>query len=401
MKVFEGLKVIDAAGYIAAPAAATMLSDFGADVIKIEPPGEGDTFRKVYKVPNLAVSEHNYLWMQVCRNRRALALDLKRAEGQAVLHRLVQGADVLITNHPLPLRPKLGLDWPQIEPLNPRLVYASLTGYGESGPEAHKPGYDATTYWARSGLADLVRPDPDGPPANAANGQGDQPSGGMLFAAIVTALYRRERTGRGGWVGTSLLANGAWANAMSIQAALVGGEVVYRQPRTRPRNALTNYYRCRDGRWFILSLIAEEKLWPGFARLVGLAWALGDERFATQAARRAHAAELAAELDTAFATRDSADWQARFEAAGQTVGVIARTADVAHDAQMRHAGALVAGDGIPGTGLTVDSPIQIAGETKVHPRAAPTLGQHSDEILREAGFSADDIAALRAGGVVA
>lgn len=401
MRVFEGLKVVDAAGYIAAPAAATMLSDFGADVIKIEPPGEGDSFRKVYQVPNLAVSEHNYLWMQVCRNRRALALDLKRAEGQAVLHRLVRGADVLITNHPLPLRPKLGLDWPQIEPLNPRLVYASLTGYGETGPEAHKPGYDATTYWARSGLADLVRPDPDGPPANAANGQGDQPSGGMLFAAIVTALYRRERTGRGGWVGTSLLANGAWANAMSIQAALVGGEVVYRQPRTRPRNALTNYYRCRDGRWFILSLIAEEKRWPGFARLVGLDWAMDDLRFATLAERRAHAAELARELDAAFATRDSAEWQALFEAAGQTVGVIARTADVVHDAQMRHAGALVAGDGIPGTGLTVDSPIQIGGEAKVRPRAAPALGQHSDEILRDAGFSADDIAALRAGGVVA
>ena len=401
MLVFEGLKVIDAAGFIAAPAAATMLSDFGADVIKIEPPGEGDAFRKVYKVPNLAVSEHNYLWMQVCRNRRALALDLKTAEGQAVLHRLVRAADVLITNYPLPLRPKLGLAWEQIEPLNPRLVYASLTGYGESGPEADKPGYDATTYWARSGLADLVRPDPEGPPANPANGLGDQPSGGMLYAAIVTALYRRERSGRGGWVGSSLLANGAWANAMSIQAALVGGEVVYRQPRTRPRNALQNYYRCRDGRWFLLSLIAEDKLWPGFARLVGLEAALGDPRFTTLPERRRHAAELALELDRAFMAKDSADWQALFEAAGQTVGVVARTADAAADAQMRHIGALVPGDGIPGSGLTVDSPLQIAGEAKVRPRPAPALGQHSDEILREAGCSSDEIAALRARGIVA
>ncbi len=401
MSVFTGLKVIDAAGFIAAPAAATILSDFGADVIKIEPPGEGDAFRKVYRVPNLAVSEHNYLWMQVCRNRRALALDLKTGEGQAVLHRLVQGADVLITNYPLPLRPRLGLDWAQIEPLNPRLIYASLTGYGESGPEAHKPGYDATTYWARSGLADLVRPDPDGPPANAANGQGDQPSGSMLFGAIVTGLYRRERTGRGGWVGTSLLANGAWANAMSIQAALVGGEVIYRLPRSRPRNALQNYYRCRDGRWFLLSLVAEDKLWPDFARLVGLASALEDARFATLPERRRHAAELAAELDRAFLAHDSAEWQQRFEAAGQTVGVIARTADVVDDAQMRHIGALVPGDGIPGTGLTVDSPLQIGGETKVRPRAAPTLGQHSDDILREVGCSDEQIAALRARGVVA
>ena len=400
MRVFDGLKVIDAAGFIAAPAAATILSDFGADVIKIEPPGEGDAFRKVYKVPNLAVSEHNYLWMQVARNRRALALDLKSAEGQAVLHRLVRAADVLITNYPLPLRPKLGLAWEQIEPLNPRLIYASLTGYGESGPEAHKPGYDATTYWARSGLADLVRPGPDGPPASAANGQGDQPSGGMLFGAIVTGLYRRERTGRGGWVGTSLLANGAWANAMSIQAALVGGEVIYRPPRTQPRNALQNTYRCADGRWFLLSLIAEDKLWPGFARLMGLEAALHDPRFATLPERRRHAAELAQQLEAAFAQHDSAEWQQRFDAAGQTVGVIARTADVVHDRQMRHIGALVPGEGIPGTGLTVASPLQIGGETAVPARAAPAVGQHSDEILREAGYAEADIAALRARGIV-
>jgi crotonobetainyl-CoA:carnitine CoA-transferase CaiB-like acyl-CoA transferase len=401
MRVFDGLKVIDAAGFIAAPAAATILSDFGADVIKIEPPGEGDAFRKVYKVPNLAVSEHNYLWMQVARNRRALALDLKSAEGQAVLHRLVRAADVLITNYPLPLRPKLGLAWEQIEPLNPRLIYASLTGYGESGPEAHKPGYDATTYWARSGLADLVRPDPDGPPASAANGQGDQPSGSMLFGAIVTGLYRRERTGRGGWVGTSLLANGAWANAMSIQAALVGGEVVYRQPRTQPRNALQNTYRCADGRWFLLSLIAEDKLWPGFVRLMGLESALQDSRFATLPERRRHAVELAQELDHAFAQHDSAEWQRRFDAAGQTVGVIARTADVVNDRQMRHIGALVPGEGIPGTGLTVASPLQLGGETPVPARAAPAVGQHSDEVLREAGYAEAEIAALRARGVVA
>ncbi len=400
MSVFAGLKVLDVAGYIAAPAAATMLSDYGADVVKIEPP-EGDSFRKVYRNPNLAYSEHNYLWMQVARNRRALALDLKQPEGQAVLHRLVREADVLITNHPLALRPRLGLDWSQIEPLNPRLVYASLTGYGETGAEAHKPGYDATTYWARSGLADLVRPDSDGPPANAANGQGDQPSGVALFGAIVTALYRRERTGRGGWVGTSLLANGAWANAMAIQAMLAGGELIYRQPRHTPRNALTNHYRCRDGRWFLLSLIAEDKLWPGLARLVGIDWAPQDPRFATAAERRQHAQALTQVLDDAFAQRDSAEWQALFEAEGQTVGVIARTGDVPHDAQMRACGALVPGEGLPGSGLTVASPLQIGGETLTPPRAAPAVGQHSAQLLAEAGYSVDEVAALRSRGVVA
>lgn len=400
MHLFDGLKVIDAAGYIAAPGAATILSDFGADVIKIEPPGEGDGLRKVYRVPNHPVSSHNYIWMQAARNRRALALDLKQAEGRAVLHRLVASADVFITNAPPHTRERLGLAHAQLEPLNPRLIYASLTGYGETGPEAARPGFDATTYWARSGLADLVRPDADGPPASAANGMGDQPSAGMLYAAIVTALYRRERTGRGAMVSSSLIANGAWANAMTIQAALVGGEVVYRQPRSRPRNALTNYYRCRDGRWFILSLIAEDKAWPDFASLVGRAELCSDPRFETLAARRAHAVELTAELDAAFAARDSGEWQALFEAAGQTVSLIARTVDVVDDAQMRIAGALVPGDGIPGTGLTVDSPFQVSGEHKVRPRPAPALGQHSDELLREAGYDDEEIAEMRRAGVV-
>ncbi|MDO8704395.1 MAG: CaiB/BaiF CoA-transferase family protein [Sulfuricaulis sp.] len=400
MRVFEGLKVIDAAGYIAAPGAATILSDFGADVIKIEPPGEGDGFRKIYRLPNLAVSEHNYLWMQVARNRRALALDLKSTEGQAVLHRLVQSADVFVTNAPPDTRERLGLAYSQLELLNPRLIYASLTGYGETGPEAAKPGFDATTYWARSGLADLVRPDPDGPPANAANGMGDQPAAGMLYAAIVTALYRRERTGRGAMVSSSLIANGAWANAMSIQAALVGGEVVYRRPRSQARNALTNYYRCRDGRWFLLSLVAEEKAWPSFAPLVGIGHLLTDPRFAAMTQRRAHAMELTVILDEAFARRDSGEWQALFEAAGHTVGLIARTADVVNDEQMRIAGAIVPGDGIPGTGLTVDSPFQISDELKVRPRPAPAVGQHSDEVLREAGYGSDEIDRLRRAGVV-
>jgi formyl-CoA transferase len=399
-RVFDGLKVLDAAGFIAAPSAATILSDFGAEVIKIEPPGEGDPFRLIYRLPNLPVSEHNYLWMQVARNRRGLALNLKSAEGQAVLHRLVRAADVLITNYPPHVRGRLGLAYAQLAPLNPRLIYASLTGYGETGPEANKPGFDANTYWARSGLTDLVRSDPEGPPASAANGAGDQPTSGMLYAAIVTALYRRERTGLGGMVSTSLIANGAWANALTIQAALVGAEIPYRRPRTAPRNALTNYYRCREGRWFILSLVAEDKAWPSFAPLVGIAHLMDDPRFATTEARRAHAAELVAELDQAFAKRDSAEWQALFEAAGHTVGVVARTTDVEHDPQMRLAGAIVPGDGIPGTGLTVDSPFQISGETKVRPQPAPAVGQDSEAILRAHGYGEDEIERLRRTGVI-
>lgn len=400
MSVFEGLKVLDVASFIAGPAAATILADFGADVVKVEVP-EGDGFRKTALNPNLAYSEHNYLWMQGARGRRAIALDLKNPEGQAVLHRLVREADVLITNYPPPVRARLGLEWERIRDLNPRLVYASLTGYGETGPEANKPGFDATTYWARSGLADLTRPDPEGPPANSANGLGDQPTAVTLFAAIATGLYRRERTGQGGMVSTSLLANGAWANAMAIQGMLVGGRLVYRQPRSQPRNALTNFYRCRDGRWFILSLVTEERDWAAFLRVIERPAFAQDPRFAQVRERRQNAKELAGLLDELFAQRDSAEWTARFDAEGLTVGVVARSEDALHDEQMRACGALVPADGIPGTGLTVSAPFQVEGAVKPRSRPAPAIGEHTDEVLRAAGYSAEDIARLRAGGAVA
>src|SRR6185437_273159 len=183
--LFTGLKVIDCASWIAGPAAATIMSDFGADVIKLEPPGLGDPWRGRGPLPGRTV---DYYWQLTSRNKRSLAIDLKHEDGIAVLHRLVATADVFVTNFPLPVRDRLKLSPAHLMPLNPRLIYASFTAYGEAGEEAAKTGFDSTAYWARTGLMDAVRADVDTPPSRSVPGMGDHPSATGLFAAIACAL---------------------------------------------------------------------------------------------------------------------------------------------------------------------------------------------------------------------
>lgn len=392
--LFADLKVIDCASWIAGPAAATILSDFGADVIKIEPPGAGDPWRARGANPE---STADHYWQLTGRNKRSLALDLKHDDGRAVLYRLAAAADVFITNFPLPVRDRLRLGPADLLPLNPRLIYASFTAYGETGPEAAKTGFDSTAYWARTGLMDAVRADPDTVPARSAPGMGDHPSATGLYAAIVTALYRREKTGRGGLVTSSLLANGLWANACFVHTRLNGEAVPHRPPREASPNPLANHYRSRDGRWFIMALFNEQRQLKPFLATIGREHWAADPRFATVETRRQHAPEVVAMLDEAFAERDLADWRRLLDEAGVTFGVVATLDDALDDEQMRANGALVPF----ADGLTVSSPFQLAGETKVAPRTAPSVGQHSEELLREAGYSADDIGRLRERGIIA
>ena len=393
---FAGLKVIDCASFIAAPAAATILSDFGAQVVKIEPP-EGDPFRELYRSPGATPSERNYFWELDGRNKRSLVLDLKQAEGLAVLHRLLREADVFITNLPLPVRRRLKVDHGSLESLNPRLIYASFTAYGERGPEADKTGFDSTAYWARSGLMDLVRADHTAPPSRSVTGMDDHPSAMALYAAITTALFRRERTGRGGLVRSSLVANGLWANGSLTQGALNGTVFPPRLPREQSPNPLTNLYRCRDGRWLNLIILNERQFLPLLDTL-GCPELGADPRFAQVPQRRTHHVELIELLDRQFAQRDLNDWRDRLDAAGITFGLVGTLADIAGDEQMRAAGALV--PFADGSGLTVSSPFEIDGVTKVAPGKAPELGEHSREVLREAGFSVEEIERLAAGRVL-
>jgi len=382
--IFEGLKVLDCASFIAAPAAATVLSDFGAKVIKIEPPGSGDPYRNLPNLPGYPVSQHNFAWLLESRNKRSLALDLSKPEGQAVLYRLVAEADVFITNFPPAVRERLGMTYAKLVPLNERLIYASFTGYGEKGEEANKPGFDSNAYWA---------------PARSVAGMGDHPCAMALYGAIVTALYKRERTGKGSHVSSNLMANGIWASGVLAQAKLCGAKFGERRPRERALNAVTNHYQCRDGRWLILSLLNEERQWPVLARCMGREDLLTDIRFATKADRHARSLELIKIFDEIFATKDLAEWRRILDGNGLVFGVVGILDDIPDDKQMLENEVLVPFEG--DTMLTINSPIWVDGSQKIPPRHPPGIGEHSDEVLREAGYDEASIRQLRASGAVA
>ena len=396
--LFDDLLVLDCASFIAGPAAGTIMSDFGARVIKIEPPGEGDSYRQLMKVPGMPPAPLDYFWMLDNRNKESLALDLKHDAARPVLEALIRKADVFITNFPGPIRDRLRLRDTDILPLNDRLIYASLTPYGEDGSEKDRTGYDATAYWARSGLMDSVRANPETEPAVSVPGMGDHPTAVALFGAIMAALYRREKTGKGGAVSTSLLANGLWSNGCWMQAVLCDADFSVRLRRGQ-RGALTELYKARCGRWFMLVMLNYTREWPLLVDAIGKPEWLSDARFATPDARKANTAELVAALETVFVTRDWAEWRAIFQESGITFGPIARPSDHLDCAQIAANGMLPE---IEGTGLrTVASPIVLDGETKRTPRLAPEVGEHTRSILDSFGFDAAAIDALVASGAVA
>ncbi|HEY3067251.1 MAG TPA: CoA transferase [Methylomirabilota bacterium] len=397
MTLLRGIRVVEAASMILVPCAAAMMADFGAEVIKVEPP-EGDENRRMHELPGLPDSDIPYSFLLDNRSKQAIALDLKDRDGLAVLHRLVAGADVFLTNFRAAARRRLGIAYEDLAALNPRLVYASASGFGEAGPEADKPAYDTVVYWARSGLeASLMSV--DGTLGRIPPGSGDHPSGVALFGAVMLALFARERTGVGADVSTSLLASGAWSNATSIQARLCGASFYPKAPRERAITFSGVYYRTRDGRALKFAFVNPGKLWPLFCRAVNRPDFLEDPRFAAPEARRRHASELIAILDGIFAEHDAAYWQARLAEHDLPFGFLSTHDDVVADAQMHAAGIFVPLAGPRGSGLsTVDSPFRFAGVEKTAPRRAPEIGEHTTEILRNVGYGPEEIAALLARG---
>jgi crotonobetainyl-CoA:carnitine CoA-transferase CaiB-like acyl-CoA transferase len=387
--LFSELLVIDCASFIAGPAAATIMSDFGARVIKIEPPGLGDSYRALIRMRGPDVVD--YFWTLDSRNKESLAIDLKLPEARRVLETLIRKADVFLTNFPFPVRERLRLRAEDVMPLNKRLIYASLSPYGEQGPERNRTAYDTTAWWARSGLMHMVRPYGDAEPSFSLPGMGDHPTAMATFAAITMALYRRALTGEGGAVATSLMANGLWSNSCQVQAALCDIELI---PRARGmRSALGEIYQTADGRSFILAVVNPAREWQLLARAIKRETLLDDPRFATPPARFENAGALIDIMQGIFSKHPWAYWNARLTEAGVTFGIVGEVTDHIADPQVEANGFLP--EFSDGFGLrTVDSPIYLDGETKQPPRMAPDIGQHTLQILEECGCTSEEIQAL-------
>jgi formyl-CoA transferase len=395
--IFSGLKVVDFSSFVAGPGTAVILSDFGADVIKVEPPN-GDPWRFTNKIPPQPLADDAYQWHLANRNKRSIALDLKSPSAQRVLQELVTWADVLIVNTPHPARKKLKLEYDDVARWNPRLIYADLTGFGEKGPDSELPGFDITSYWARSGLLSMTR-DAGAPPTWPVAGSGDNATAVGLYSAIVTALYRRERTGKGSYVTTSLLAEGVWSASVSIQAALAGAKFYAPHDRKNPANAGLNVYRASDGTWFVL-LVLPDKV-AAVAKAIGRPDLLTDARFSDPAKLMANMPQLTAILDEVFAAQPMAHWYEVFNGVHITFGAVRGPQEVINDPQLPANDIVVPLEGAGGKlSTTISSPIQVHGVAKVPARRAPDLGEHNEEILRELGFGAKDIDALRASGAV-
>jgi formyl-CoA transferase len=390
----EDLIVVDAATFLAGPGAATMLGDFGAKVIKIEPPS-GDGYRGLvgrYPVP--------YHWLLTSRNKESLALDLSKDSGQALLHQVIAKADVMTTNFMRSQLERYQLTYPTLKAINPRLVFGHITGYGDEGPEADRRAFDVTGWWARSGMMEFVR-DPDQTPLMPAPGMGDHSTATALFGAIMSGLYKRERTGEGCHVSTSLAANGVWANGMALQGVAAGNDLAEHRQQAGWVNPLSAAYGCADGSYLVLTMINTAREYPQLCAALGHPEWLQDERFSDIRQAMRNRGDLQQMISDAFAQIDYAEAARRLDDEGITYSKVQTMSEVLVDPQLRAAGIVIeTGDTQGDYELTISSPINMVGEVKKAPQRAPDIGANSLSVLRELDFAEDYIQSLIGAGIV-
>jgi crotonobetainyl-CoA:carnitine CoA-transferase CaiB-like acyl-CoA transferase len=387
----EGTRVVDLGGWVVGPSAAAILADWGAEVVKIEPPG-GD--------PNRAwTTDRNPTFELDNRGKRSITLDLGVPEALELLLNLLGDADVLVTN----LRPRvlesLGLDYPTLAPRFPRLVYAAITGYGSSGPDRDRPAYDGGAFWARAGvLVSMTLPGAELP--YAPGGSGDHVTAITAVAGIGAALANRARTGRGQEVSTSLFRAGLFTIGADINRVLRLGDAFGTRHRTEVPNPLYNSYPCADGRSLFLLGLQPERHWGALLAALDLEELADDPRFASAADRARNAPALIALLSDRFATATAAEWSARLDAHDMWWAPVQAPVDIPNDPQALANGAFIEAPVTEGTATMVATPVDFSGTPWSVSRRAPEIGEHTEEILLERGVSWDEISALHARGAL-
>ncbi|MCH2567359.1 MAG: CoA transferase [Pseudomonadales bacterium] len=388
----EHLKVVDAASYLAAPGAATVLADFGADVVKIEPL-QGDGYRLLvgpYPVP--------YHWQLTSRNKKSIALDLRSDRGLSILHELVADTDVLLTNFRPDQQRDFKMTWDQMSERNDRLIMAEVTGYGTEGPDRNMRAFDATAWWARSGMMDLIR-EPDRIPQQGAGGFGDHATCMSLCGGIMMALYQRERTGKGTFVQTSLVANGVWSNGMQVQGKIAGFDLnEWRQENGQP-SPFGAVYETSDHRHVLLSITNPKKEWSNLAAAVGHPewleiWPVAGDAYRDQDNVRQHIATAMAQMTAAQVHEQMTEYTIPY-------GLVQNLADVVNDEQLKANDILIPTESDnPDYQWTVNSPITLQGHSKRAPTEARDTGADSREILASLGYTEGAIQGLIDVGVV-
>ncbi|MDP9103894.1 MAG: CoA transferase [Pseudomonadota bacterium] len=395
--MLAGLKVVELATYIAAPGAGAILADWGAEVIKVEAPA-GDPIRNFFDgmAPDLT---SNPVFETDNRGKRGIVLDVTKPEGREALLRLIREADVFLTNtRPAALK-RARLDYDSLAAENPRLIYGRITGFGANGPDADKPGFDIAAFWARSGVASLTAPKGQ-EPFPIRTGMGDHTASLALVGVILAGVVERSRTGKGRLVETSLLRAGTYAIASDMAIQLRLGRVASTRPRHGSLNPISNFFKTSDGRWVCLVPRHGSGDWTNLVKALGRPDIAADERFATSSARRKNAAVLVDALDEAFAALTFAQAAAQLDALDMVWSPVQTPAEVVADPQAQAGGCFTdMPDGEGGQFRIPAAPGRFSEQDPLPRSAAPTLGEHTDAVLAEAGYTAAEIEALRTAGV--
>lgn len=400
----EGIKVIEVSMWAMVPSAGAVLSDMGANVIKIEPPA-GDPIRQLNAggiAPGAAGFPSSFMYDIYNRGKRSVTLDLGVEGATELLHKMLEDADVFLISLLPGARRKLKIDIADITSRHPNIIYAVGTGQGAHGPDAEKGGYDSISFWARSGVASAVTPDdlpyPLGMPGGAF---GDGMTGAIFAGGICAAIAQRAMTGKASVVDGCLLATGMWAMQPGITGtALVGWDEMPKAGRTMMPNPLVNNYKTSDGRYLALCMLQGQRYWPGFCQAVGRPELTEDPRFATDAARGANIVECISVIDAIFATKTLAEWRPILLGQDGQWDVVQKVGELQRDADALACGFIQDVDYGDGRVLKmVSTPVQFDRQP-LKARPAPELGANNDEVLAELGLSEDEIIDLKVAGVI-